>query len=68
MSRRRKLAALAAGLLAGDGHLANGKPVTEQNVLELLHQIETDWPTGSWTTTGSAGNTGAAATPPWSVL
>lgn len=28
----------------GDGFLANGKPVTEENVLELLLQIEKDWP------------------------
>lgn len=28
----------------GDGYLANGKPVTEENVLELLRQIEQDWP------------------------
>lgn len=27
--------------------LANGKPVTEENVLELLRQIEQDWPTGT---------------------
>ncbi|MDE7260733.1 MAG: hypothetical protein K2N78_01530, partial [Oscillospiraceae bacterium] len=25
--------------------LTNGKPVTEENVLELLRQIEQDWPT-----------------------
>lgn len=31
----------------GDGYLTNGKPVTEENVLELLHQIEKDWPTGT---------------------
>lgn len=31
----------------GDGYLTNGKPVTEENVLELLHQIEEDWPTGT---------------------
>jgi len=29
----------------GDGYLTNGKPITEENVLELLHQIEQDWPT-----------------------
>lgn len=28
----------------GDGCLANGKPITEENVLELLRQIEQDWP------------------------
>lgn len=27
--------------------LTNGKPVTEENVLELLRQIEQDWPTGT---------------------
>lgn len=27
--------------------LANGKAVTEENVLELLRQIEEDWPTGT---------------------
>ena len=27
--------------------LANGKPVTKENVLELLQQIEQDWPTGT---------------------
>ena len=31
----------------GDGYLVNGKPVTEENVLELLHQIEKDWPNGT---------------------
>ena len=31
----------------GDGYLTNGKPVTEENVLELLRQIEKDWPTGT---------------------
>ena len=28
----------------GDGCLTNGKPVTEENVLELLRQLEQDWP------------------------
>lgn len=28
----------------GDGCLANGKPITEENVLEMLRQIEQDWP------------------------
>lgn len=28
----------------GDGYLTNGKPVTEENVLEMLRQIEQDWP------------------------
>lgn len=31
----------------GDGYLTNGKPITEENVLELLHQIEQDWPTNT---------------------
>ena len=31
----------------GDGYLANGKPITEANVLELLRQIEKDWPNGT---------------------
>ena len=33
-----------ASQAAGDGCLANGKPVTEENVLELLRQLEQDWP------------------------
>lgn len=28
----------------GDGCLTNGKPITEENVLEMLRQIEQDWP------------------------
>ena len=28
----------------GDGYLTNGKPITEENVLEMLRQIEQDWP------------------------
>lgn len=28
----------------GDARLTNGKSVTEENVLELLRQIEKDWP------------------------
>ncbi len=31
----------------GDGYLTNGKPITEENVLEMLRQIEQDWPTGT---------------------
>ncbi len=31
----------------GDGFLSNGKPVTEENVLELLRQLEQDWPYGT---------------------
>ena len=40
----------------GDGYLANGKPVTEGNVLELLRQIEKDWPNGTvWGTHNTPG-------------
>lgn len=36
--------------------LANRKPVTEENVLELLRQIEQDWPTGTvWDTRRTPG-------------
>lgn len=36
--------------------LANGKPITEENVLELLRQIEQDWPTGTvWGTRKTSG-------------
>lgn len=36
--------------------LANGKAVTEENVLELLRQIEKDWPTGTvWGTRKTPG-------------
>lgn len=31
----------------GDGYLTNGMPVTEENVLALLGQLEQDWPTGT---------------------
>lgn len=27
-----------------DGTLTNGKPITEENVLEILHQLEVEWP------------------------
>ncbi len=27
-----------------DGILTNGKPITEENVLEILHQLELEWP------------------------
>ena len=40
----------------GDGYLANGKPVTEENVLDLLRQIEQDWPNGTvWGTHDTPG-------------
>ena len=40
----------------GDGYLTNGKPVTEENVLELLWQIEQDWPSGTvWGTHNTTG-------------
>ena len=39
-----------------DGCLTNGKPVTEENVLELLRQLEQDWPTGTiWGTHDTPG-------------
>lgn len=37
----------ASPLGVGTGYLANGKPVTEDNVLELLRQLERDWPYGT---------------------
>ena len=41
---------------AGDSCLTNGKPVTEENVLELLRQIELDWPTNTvWGTNKTPG-------------
>ncbi len=40
----------------GDGYLTNGKPITEENVLELLREIEKDWPTGTvWGTHNTPG-------------
>ena len=40
----------------GDGYLTNGKPVTEENVLEILRQIEKDWPQGTvWGTSKTSG-------------
>lgn len=51
--------AMTAALLAApaqaaetqqDGYLTNGKAVTEENVLEVLHQLEEEWP--AWTPWG----------------
>lgn len=40
----------------GDGYLTNSKPITEENVLELLREIEQDWPTGTvWGTHNTPG-------------
>ena len=40
----------------GDGYLTNGKPITEENVLEILRQLERDWPTGTvWGTHNTPG-------------
>lgn len=40
----------------GDGLLSNGKPITEENVLELLCQIQQDWPYGTvWGTHNTPG-------------
>ena len=40
----------------GDGYLTNGKPITEENVLELLREIEKDWPNGTvWGTHNTPG-------------
>ena len=40
----------------GTGYLTNGQPVTEENVLALLRQIEQDWPTGTiWGTNKTPG-------------
>lgn len=39
-----------------DGSLTNGEAVTEENVLELLREIEQDWPTGTvWGTRKTPG-------------
>ncbi len=40
-------AAITADRDSGDGYLTNGKPVTEENVLEILRQIEKNWPRGT---------------------
>ena len=40
----------------GDGYLTNGKPITNENVLKLLREIEKDWPTGTvWGTHNTLG-------------
>ncbi len=40
----------------GNNRLTNGKPVTEENVLEMLRQLERDWPTGTtWGTSKTPG-------------
>ena len=40
----------------GDSCLTNGKPVTEENVLELLRQLELNWPDGTvWGTHNTPG-------------
>ena len=56
MFRRKTAARILAGILAGvvisgttaaaDNvpEITNGKPVTEENVLEMLREIEQDWP------------------------
>ncbi len=41
----------------GDGYLTNGKPITEENVLELLREIEKDWPTDTIWGTRNTPNT-----------
>ena len=41
----------------GDGYLNNGKPITEENVIELLHEAEKIWPAGmTWTLKGTGNN------------
>ena len=41
---------------AADSYLTNGKPATEENVLELLRQIKQDWPSGTvWGTRNTPG-------------
>ena len=58
-------ALLMGAVLAGGGiasaaentpAVTNGKPVTEENVLEMLHQIEKDWPQDTiWGTSKTPG-------------
>lgn len=41
----------------GNGYLNNGKPITEENVIELLHEAEKIWPAGTkWSENGSGNN------------
>ena len=44
----------------GNGYLTNGKPITEENVQDLLRQIEREYPQGTvwgtWTTPGTKKN------------
>lgn len=47
----------------GDGCLTNGKPITEQNVMELLHQIEAAHPEGTVWGTQTTPGTGKNETP-----
>lgn len=47
----------------GDGYLTNGKPITEQNVMELLHQIEAEYPEGTVWGTQTTPGTGKNETP-----
>lgn len=52
-----------AQLGQGDGYLTNGKPITEQNVMELLHQIEAEYPEGTVWGTQTTPGTGKNETP-----
>ena len=46
----------ASPLGVGTGYLANGKAITEENVLELLRQVELEYPTGTaWGTHNTPG-------------
>lgn len=42
---------------SASGFLVNGKPITEENVLELLRDLETRWPTGTLWGTHDTPNT-----------
>ena len=42
---------------SASGFLVNGKPITEENVLELLRELETRWPTGTLWGTHDTPNT-----------